>query len=210
MKYRVHALTMLKLLAIPATFAPLSCLAGCGTENPPDMTSTGGTAAAGTSPGGSASSAGNAGSAGSSVVSGGTGGVGGNAGASAGGSAGSSGSAGSGGSGSSVEPTFAMLKGVIQTSCYGSVCHDLSEHTLPMKIDDKLYTTLTTHVTKSCGPVVKAGSPQDSALVKLLKGPCGDTDRMPYGKCNQDGDEGCISPDIIAAIEKWISNGAPP
>jgi hypothetical protein len=33
---------------------------------------------------------------------------------------------------------------------------------------------------------------------------------MPFGKCFADGDEGCISPENIAALEKWIANGAPP
>jgi hypothetical protein len=32
---------------------------------------------------------------------------------------------------------------------------------------------------------------------------------MPFGKCFVDGDEGCIAPEYIAAIEKWIVNGAP-
>jgi hypothetical protein len=64
-------------------------------------------------------------------------------------------------------------------------------------------------VTEHCGVVVKPGFPQESAIVRLLKGPCGETDRMPFGKCFADGDEGCIAPDYIAAIEKWIANGAP-
>jgi hypothetical protein len=53
------------------------------------------------------------------------------------------------------------------------------------------------------------GNPQDSALVKLLKGPCGDTNRMPFGKCFEDGDDGCVAPEYIAAIEQWIAKGAP-
>jgi hypothetical protein len=199
-------LTVPALLATPALLTAVLLLANCGTENLPATPSSGGATMAGSSPGGSASSAGAAGS--SAVAGGGGAGLGGSGGTSTAGAAGSSGGGGSGGG--AIEPTFSMLKGVIQTSCFGSVCHDLSEHTLPLKVDDKLYTTLTTHMTKTCGPVVKPGSPQDSALVKLLKGPCGETDRMPYGKCNQDGDEGCISPEIIAAIEKWIANGAPP
>jgi hypothetical protein len=103
-----------------------------------------------------------------------------------------------------------MLQGVIKTSCFGGVCHDLPEHPFRLILDDKLYTTLTTHVTKTCGPVVKPGSPQDSALVKLLKGPCGETERMPYNKCVEDTDEGCVRPEYIAAIEQWIAKGAPP
>ena len=41
---------------------------------------------------------------------------------------------------------------------------------------------------------LESGSPQDSALVKLLKGPCGETERMPYNKCFEDTDEGCVRP----------------
>jgi len=125
------------------------------------------------------------------------------------GSAGSAGSGGGTGGGSGIEPSFATLKSVIQSSCFGAVCHDLPEHPLQLKVDDKLYGTLTTYMTKHCGPVLTPGSPQDSALIKLLKGPCNGTDRMPYGKCAADGEEGCISPEYIAAIEKWIANGAP-
>jgi hypothetical protein len=33
---------------------------------------------------------------------------------------------------------------------------------------------------------------------------------MPFGKCFEDGDEGCVSPEYIAAIEQWIAKGAPP
>lgn len=140
---------------------------------------------------------------------GGGGGLAASAGSAAGGSAGLSG--GSGGSGGgAIEPTFAMLKGVIKTSCFGGVCHDLPEHPFRLILDDQLYTTLTTHMTKTCGPVVKPGSPQDSALVKLLKGPCGETERMPYNKCVEDTDEGCVRPEYIAAIEQWIAKGAPP
>jgi hypothetical protein len=140
---------------------------------------------------------------------GGSGGLGGSAGTAPGGSAGLAGGN-SGSGGGAIEPTFAMLKGVIKTSCFGGVCHDLPEHPFHLVLDDKLYTTLTTHVTKTCGPVVKPGSPQDSALVKLLKGPCGETERMPYNKCVEDTDEGCVRPEYIAAIEQWIANGAPP
>lgn len=135
------------------------------------------------------------------------------AGTAAGGAAGSSSSGGggvaAGSGGSTPQPTFEGVKAMIQSSCFGGLCHDLAEHPLKLKIDDALYTTLTTYSTKHCGPLVKVGSPQESALVKLLKGPCGETERMPYGKCLQDGDEGCVSPQTIAALEQWIMNGAP-
>ena len=122
-------------------------------------------------------------------------------------SGGGGGAAGSGGG--APQPTFEGVKAMIQASCFGGLCHDLAEHPLKLKLDDALYTTLTTYSTEHCGPLVKVGSPQESALVKLLKGPCGETERMPYGKCNQDGDEGCVSPAAIAALEQWITSGAP-
>lgn len=161
---------------------------------------------------GSLALAGSAG-AGSGFVAGG-GGAPGTGGAGAGGASSGGGAGGGGGAGASggapVEASFSTLKAIIPLSCFGGVCHDLPEHPLHLTVDANLYTTLTTHVTKNCGVVVKPGSPQDSALVKLLKGPCGGTDRMPYGKCVEDGDEGCVSPENIAAIEQWIANGAPP
>jgi hypothetical protein len=154
--------------------------------------------------------------AGSSVITGGsgTGGIGGattgGAGAGGGGVAGSAGSAGSSGAGGAViEASFATLKAMVPMSCYGGVCHDVPEHPLYLADAGKLYATLTSHVVEGCGPVLKPGSPQESALIKLLKGPCGGVDRMPLGTCNADGDEACIEPEVIAALEKWITNGAP-
>jgi hypothetical protein len=134
---------------------------------------------------------------------------GGAAGSSSSGAGGVSAGGGAGSGGSAPQPTFEGVKTMIQASCFGGLCHDLAEHPLKLKIDDALYTTLTTYSTEHCGPLVKVGSPQESALVKLLKGPCGETERMPYGKCNQDGDEGCVSPQTIAALEQWIMSGAP-
>lgn len=74
--------------------------------------------------------------------------------------------------------------------------------------DDQLYTMVTTYMTEDCGPAINKANPPESALVKLLKGACGDTIRMPYGKCNEDGDEGCVPPATINAIEQWIAAGA--
>lgn len=176
------------LAAVPPTFA-LALLMGCGVEDPVVANM-----------GGSATTAGTAASGGSAL---GGSAAGGSAGSGVGGSA--AGTASSGG----ATASFSTLKGVIQMSCFGGICHDLPEHPLQLKLDEKLYTTLTTHMTKHCGPLVKPGSPQDSALVKLLKGPCGETARMPLDKCSQDGDEACVTPANIALIEQWIASGAP-
>lgn len=109
-----------------------------------------------------------------------------------------------------VEASFATLKAMLPMSCYGGVCHDLKEHPLYLGDESKLYQTLTTRSVEDCGPLIKPGSPRESALIKLLKGPCGDVDRMPLNACSNDGDEACIKPDVIAALETWIINGAPP
>jgi hypothetical protein len=155
---------------------------------------------------GGAGTAGTGGAAGSLGTAGGGSG-GGTMGGASGGGAGGASNGGSGGS--AIEASFATVKGIIETSCFGAACHSEPGNPLQMKVDDTLYTTLTTHMTKNCGPVIKSGSPQESALVRLLKGPCGKTDRMPFGKCFDDGDPGCIAPDSIAAIEQWIAKGAP-
>jgi hypothetical protein len=187
---------------------------GTGSAGGGGTTATAGASAAGATTGGT-TSGGAGGSAGSAVAGGGAGGTaaggtvaGGAAGSLNGGSAGQTATGGTAG-GDTVAASFEGLKSVLKASCFGGVCHDLPEHPLQLKIDDKLYGTLTSHMTKGCGVVVKPGSPQDSALVKLLKGPCGGTDRMPLNKCTDDGDEGCVTPANIAAIEQWIAAGAP-
>lgn len=192
MKFRCAPLSVPAVLAI---LAALPLLVGCGGGDPVAVNTagasgTGGSATAGSATGGSGSGGSTAGGASGSGV--------------GGGAAGTATSAGG------ATASFGTLKNIIQMSCFGGLCHDLPEHPLKLKLDDKLYTTLTTHMTKNCGPLVKPGSPQDSALVKLLKGPCGETARMPLDKCSQDGDEACVTPANIALIEQWIAAGAPP
>jgi hypothetical protein len=185
--------------SIPITLlelAALLSLASCNAEVGGADTNNGGVSAAGVNAGG-ASGAGGVASAGGLGMAGAVGGA-------------ASGAASGGSSAVVIEASFNTLKSIIPMSCFGSLCHDLPENPLQLRLDDKLYATLTTHVTEHCGPVIKPGSPQDSAIIKLLRGPCGETDRMPFGKCFQDGDEACIPPDTIAALEKWIANGAPP
>ena len=101
-------------------------------------------------------------------------------------------------------------------SCYGSSCHDLNEHPLHLGVDDpaKLYTTLTTFTTTTCGKLVNTANPADSALIKLLQADCNGVMRMPYGECFAPSDpfydpDVCISPDKIAQIQAWIAAGAP-
>lgn len=75
--------------------------------------------------------------------------------------------------------------------------------------DQKLYAALTSYVSKACGntKLVDPCNPGKSALVTILKGPCGMTPRMPYGCSPAAGD--CIPDEYVAAVSQWIANGAP-
>jgi hypothetical protein len=126
------------------------------------------------------------------------------------------GSAGAGtAGGSAVEASFATVKTMIAMKCSsGSGCHTEMGNPLQMPQDDKLYTTVTTYMTANCGMLVNKANPSMSAIVKLLQGSCGGTPRMPYMLCfDGDTDVGpdapCIPPDTIAAIQAWITKGAP-
>ena len=116
-----------------------------------------------------------------------------------------------GGSDGSIAASFETLKFVImQAPCFGSGCHNDAQNPLNLMVDDNLYATLTSHISKNCGdlPVVDPGNPQGSALVKILRGPCGSTPRMPLG-CVDDQSGSCVPAEYIAAIEQWIADGAP-
>lgn len=109
-----------------------------------------------------------------------------------------------------VPATFETVKRVVGLSCFGAPCHDEPGNPLQMKPLENLIATLTAHTTQDCGPALTPGNPEGSAFVKLLKADCGETVRMPMGKCFDDGDPGCVPPEDIAAIEKWIQDGAKP
>ncbi|RYZ02724.1 MAG: hypothetical protein EOO73_30650 [Myxococcales bacterium] len=172
-----------------------------------------GTSGAGVLPGG-ASGSGAVGGSGGSGTSGSGGGLGtsGSGGAGAGGGGASAGGAGgSGGSGlPEVPATFETVKRVVGMSCFGAPCHDEPGNPLQMKPIENLITKLKGHTTQDCGPALTPGNPANSAFVKLLKADCGMTARMPLGKCFDDTDPGCVPPEDIAAIEKWVQNGAMP
>lgn len=111
-----------------------------------------------------------------------------------------------------VAATFETLRFVImQAPCLGAGCHNDEQNPLNLRLDDELHARLTTRVSEHCGnlPVVNPGKPAESALVAILKGPCGPTPRMPLG-CVADADGTCLPPEYIAAIERWIADGAPP
>ena len=113
--------------------------------------------------------------------------------------------------GDSVPATFETFKSVInQAPCLGAGCHNDDQNPLNLRVDDQLYSRITARVSANCGnlPVVNPGKPQESALVRILQGPCGPTPRMPLG-CVGDQDGSCIPAEYLAAIEAWIALGAP-
>jgi hypothetical protein len=144
----------------------------------------------------------------------GTGGTGGGTGVAApsSGGAGTMGNGGSGGGGDAIPPTFATLQLVIMAlGCDGSDCHSGSEfNPLDLVRDQDLYMNLTTTIAEKCEnlPIVDPGNPDGSALMKVITGPCGDLPQMPAGCVPGEGG-GCVPPEYIAAIEQWITDGAP-
>ncbi len=118
--------------------------------------------------------------------------------------------------GNAIPPTFATLKLVLTEArppCAAADCHGPGGPN-PLqywvKDDDKLYETLTHHISVDCGniPVVTPGDPSRSAIVKVLKGPCSaKVPQMPNGCRPQDNN--CLPSEYVAAIERWIALGAP-
>jgi hypothetical protein len=112
-----------------------------------------------------------------------------------------------------MEPTFETLKGILQGSygCTGSDCHAGSEHTpMQLVIDDSLYSYLTTHVSTGCCnlKVVDPGYPARSAIIRVLKGECGEISQMP-NRCIPGPNGDCLPVNYVTAIEQWIAAGAP-
>ena len=115
-----------------------------------------------------------------------------------------------------IAPTFETLKLVLTGThppCNAADCHGPGGPN-PLqywvKDDDKLYDTLTHHVSADCGniPVVTPGHPERSALVKVLKGPCSaKVPQMPNG-CTPEANN-CLPAEYVTAIERWIALGAP-
>jgi hypothetical protein len=100
--------------------------------------------------------------------------------------------------------------------CAAAPCHGVNGMAppgrpleLPPNDDAKLYANLTSFISIACGnaKLVTPGNTAQSAILKILAGPCGMTPRMPYMCSDQDGN--CIPAEYIAAIRQWIANGAP-
>jgi hypothetical protein len=177
--------------------------------------STGGisNAGAGGTTGGISSNSGAGGAGASGAPAAGAGGnSGGNATGGSGGNSGGSSTGGSGGGGGLMyPPTFETLKAVLQSNygCTGADCHGGNDHNVSLLVNSQLYTTLTTFISKCDSlPLVTPGNPAQSALLKILKGPCGPISQMPDG-CIGGEFGNCLKPEEIAPVEQWILMGAP-
>jgi hypothetical protein len=117
------------------------------------------------------------------------------------------GNAGSGG-GSSQYANFATVSEIVQAKCGGSGCHNGdTQPTMGGLSDAKLYTTLTTFVSKLCGNrvLVKPGSPDQSAFYLVQKGLCGNSvPQMPLGCVDT-----CTPTEYLDGVSQWIASGAP-
>lgn len=195
--------------------AILFVIVSCGGQSGPATVNPAGTGGAGVAGVGGSGDAG--GSAGTAQV----------AGASAGAPAAASGSGGSATAGApdpgtAIPANFETVKLVFGGGggvmpCSAAPCHGVNGVAppddpleLPPMNDSQLYANLTTYVSRACGntKLVSPGNPAQSALVTILRGPCGMTPRMPYGCSAEAGD--CIPEEYIAAVARWIADGAPP
>lgn len=138
---------------------------------------------------------------------------GGGAGGSMAGMGGAMGGGGAGGEpGSGIDPSLDTLRLVIMSlGCNGADCHGGNEfNPLDLQLNDELYTNLTESVSDGCEglPIVDPGNPDGSALIRILRGPCGSIPQMPAG-CTPGEGGGCVPDDYIDAIEEWVALGAP-
>lgn len=108
-------------------------------------------------------------------------------------------------------PNFDTVRLMFEAAqCSGSNCHYGGRNHFQMgKAADQLYSYMMSFKTLYCGKLIDTANPAQSALVKYLRGPCGDLGRMPLDKCVDDGDELCVPEYYIQAVEQWIAKGAP-
>jgi hypothetical protein len=173
--------------------------------------STGGTSTGGSSTGG-ANNGGSGGTTGGANSNSGAGGASGKPSAGSGGTPGGNTSGGSGGGGGLLyPPTFETVKAILQSNygCSGADCHGGNDHNVSLLVNSQLYMTLTTFISKCESlPLVTPGMPAQSALLKILNGPCGPIRQMPDG-CTGGDFGNCLKPEEIAPVEQWILMGAP-
>lgn len=210
------------LVAVMALLAPLGACTG---EMIPPVGSggaavgsggaaSGGGTASGGAPGSGGAASGGAASGG--AASGGAASGGAASGGAASGGAPSGGSTGSGGE-TGDQPNFQFFRKIVTqwtNSCQGADCHGGTPAHINLVDDAGLYERVTTAVSNDVCldendmpmKIIVPGEPENSALIKILKGPCENEGRMPGGSCTDPGD--CLTPDLIALLEEWIENGA--
>lgn len=121
---------------------------------------------------------------------------------------------GSGGQGELPPATFeTLLNTIYYVGCDSSDCHGGHNDLTLAGTPDEVYDHLLNTVSEECGGlnVLVPGDPDASALVRLIKGPCGTLGQMPDG-CVCDTNlfyNGCLRADTVAAIEAWVAAGAP-
>jgi len=202
---KIRSSIFLGLFCVVGAHAPITT--GCAPAEPDTGTGGAGVGVGGTlaGAGGATAGSGGAGTGGAAIV-----GIGGTAPVTTCGV-----SPGAGGSTEVVEPTFETVLQIIEfygcnaSDCHGHPANDLSLAGSPTEMYDHLINT----VSEECGglKVVAPNDPNASALVRLVKGPCGTREQMPE-ECICDPDpyiNNCVKPQYVEAIEKWIAAGAP-
>lgn len=108
-------------------------------------------------------------------------------------------------------PNFDTVRLMFEAAgCSGSSCHYGGRNHFQMgKAPDELYKYMLSFRTLSCGKLIDTANPAESAIVKYLRGPCGDIERMPSFKCFDGTEEWCIPEYYIQFIQDWIAQGAP-
>lgn len=108
-------------------------------------------------------------------------------------------------------PNFETVRLMFEAAgCSGSSCHFGGRNHFQMgKAPDELYKYLMSFKTLECGKLIDTANPAESAIVKYLRGPCGDIERMPSFKCFDGTEEYCIPEYYIQLIQDWIAKGAP-
>lgn len=106
-------------------------------------------------------------------------------------------------------PNYGAVTGCASAPCHGAggMAPPPPEMPLILQDDATLYANMTKYVAHQCGdmPLVNPGKPDQSALVQILSGPCGNVVRMPYD-CM---DDQCMPAEYLTAIRAWIANCAP-
>lgn len=114
-------------------------------------------------------------------------------------------------------PTFQFVRKVTAywtPSCVGADCHGGTPAHVNLIPDAGLYDRLTTAISEDICldangmpmKLIVPGEPENSAFIRILKGPCENMGRMPGGECIDGSD--CLDAQSIAHLEQWVADGA--